>query len=192
MYKGGASLKFLRIILEKIRTTVKVIVEIFNSLGCVFLFICVGSITLNITMRNLFNSPVNWAEELSVLTLVLLVYSSIPKIECYNDHLCMNVLYRVLPKKIRVILDLFRSLFTIAVFGYLAYIGYTLVIRNFASGIKTQVLGVPYGYIYGILPIMFTLIAICRFVDPFVTMRTKEEISQLKLADTKKEGEIKC
>jgi TRAP-type C4-dicarboxylate transport system permease small subunit len=109
--------------------------------------------------------PINFSEELCVLTLIWMVFSALPLLEKNNAHLNMTALFNVLPKKVQTVLNVIRSFVTIVLSALLCYAGVVVVNRNFSLNTNTQVLDVSYGYVYLVIPAAFALILITRLAD---------------------------
>ena len=137
-----------------------------NGIAMISLSVCTLTAFVNTFARYILNHPFRWSEELCVLTLVWLVFCSLPYLEQENDHLNMTVLYNALPEKGRLVVNLLRSSITALLAGFLAKIGMDVVMRNYSLNINTQVFNWPYWIIYMIIPIVFILIIPTRLVNP--------------------------
>lgn len=158
--------------MKAIRKVILAVVSTMDPLSAVLVSICTLSAFFNAVMRYAFNSPLRWSEELCVITLIWTVYTSLPLIERDNDHLHMTALFNALPGKVKTVLNVLRSLVTIAVVSWLCIGGINVVTRNYNLGVYTQVFNWPYWAIYIIIPVVFALIGLVRITD--ITIKKAE------------------
>jgi TRAP-type C4-dicarboxylate transport system permease small subunit len=174
--------------MKTFRKTVSSICKASDSISMIMLCVCVSSAFLNTVFRYVFNAPLRWSEELCVITLIWMVYISLPSIERTNNQLCMTALYNMFPQKIKDIVNILRSIVTVFICYIVTKTGWALVERNFELKINTQVFNWPYGIIYFIIPLCFALIIIVRISDVRARIGTNEEFtdSEPTLEEAKK------
>jgi TRAP-type C4-dicarboxylate transport system permease small subunit len=145
-----------------------------DTLSMIFLCICTLTAFVNTVMRYIFLSPLRWSEELCVISLVFMVYFSLPRLEHQNEHLSMTALYNIFPPVLKKIVNTLRSLVTIGIVSWLGKAGIDVVRRNFVSETYTQVLDLPYGLIYAVIPLAFLVILIVRLLN--ITAKNPGEV----------------
>lgn len=118
-------------------------------------------------------------EEVSVLSLVWMVYLSQGLLENDNDQLAMTALYRVLGEKVRSAIDVLRCVVTVFLCGYLFYSGLSIVMRNWELSVTTQAIGFPLWIAYLVIPLAFGCVIITRLVNP-VTDKLAQDVAGMK------------
>lgn len=158
--KGGFHMDLLYRIDKKINS-------FFKILCSICLIICTTSVFFNTIARYFFHRPFSWSEEVSVLTMVAMVFFGQIILESENNQLNLCLLYNGLNKKMKKSIKLFCSVVTISFSIFAIYAGYNLMVRNYSHSIKTQAIHFPYWIVYLIITISFTLIIVIRLIDPF-------------------------
>ncbi|MEH7344238.1 TRAP transporter small permease [Bacillus sp. JJ1532] len=87
-----------------------------------------------VIMRYIFNSPVHWIEEIFALTLVWAIFIGFSTALKNNNHIALDLLYSILPKKIQRILDLIGYLIGIMFSIFFIYYGFLMVIEAYKIG----------------------------------------------------------
>ncbi len=128
---------------------------------------------LNVIMRYVFAQPLAWVEEMSVLSMVWMVYLSQGILESENDQLRMTALYRVFGPKMQHVVNALRTALSLFIFGYLLFYGCGCVADNYTLESCTQALGFPLWIAFLALPVTFVLIVIARILDPLVKHATE-------------------
>lgn len=148
-----------------IRKFISTITSVTDAISVFFLCVCTVTAFLNAVMRYVFKMPLHFSEELCVISLICIVFMSLPQLERNNDHLSMTALYNLFSPKLKTVMGVFRSIITIAISAWLAKAGIDVVLRNFSMNNKTQVLDWPYGIIYTVIPIAFVVIILIRLAN---------------------------
>jgi TRAP-type C4-dicarboxylate transport system permease small subunit len=145
--------------------------------GLLLVFITVLGV-FNVIMRYVFAQPITWVEEMSVLSMVWMVYLSQGMLESQNDQLRMTALYMLFGPRMRYLVNAVRTALTVFIFGYLLFFGCGVVANNYALKSTTQALGFPLWIAFLALPVTFVIIIIARTLDPLV--KHAEEPSTVK------------
>lgn len=87
-----------------------------------------------VIMRYIFNNPVIWIEEIFALTLVWSIFIGFSTALKNNDHIALDILYSVLPKKIQRVLDLIGYAIGIMFSIFFIYYGFLMVIEAYKIG----------------------------------------------------------
>lgn len=133
---------------------------------------------INVVMRYVFAQPIAWVEEMSVLTMVWMVYLSQGMLESHNDQLRMTVVSRLFGPRLQFLVNAARTALTVFIFGYLLFFGCGVIANNYALKSTTQALGFPLWIAFLALPVAFVIIIIPRILDPVV--RHAEEPTSVK------------
>jgi C4-dicarboxylate transporter DctQ subunit len=128
---------------------------------------------VNVIMRYVFAQPIAWVEEMSVLSMVWMVYLSLGILETENDQLRMTALYMLFGPRMRYVVNAVRTAVTAFIFGYLLFYGCGCVAINYNLKSCTQALGFPLWIAFLALPVTFVLIVIARILDPLVRHATE-------------------
>lgn len=106
-------------------------------LGILFLTVA------DIIGRSALRRPVPGTVEMTGMILVVVVFMAVAHSEDMGDHITIDLLYERAGNRLRLFLDVFADLLTIAVVGLLSYQLYQFTLRNQASGAETPVLDLP-------------------------------------------------
>lgn len=106
---------------------------------------------LQVFFRYILNNPLSWTEELARITLVWLVFWGSAIAVRRKEHLSISFFVNLLPKKIRLYIDIFNQLAMMSFLGIAAYAGYRVMLIT--QGIVTPALGISYLWFYIIVPL---------------------------------------
>lgn len=121
---------------------------------------------LNVIARDVFVAPIPWAEELSVLLMVMSVYLVQPALEVSGRQLSITVLSSRWSGPLgRRLHRTATALVSIVIYGALAWAGFGVVAMNRSLGPTTPVLALPLWIIYGALTAVVLLIVLLWIVD---------------------------
>ncbi|EMP56233.1 hypothetical protein MSNKSG1_10178 [Marinobacter santoriniensis NKSG1] len=123
------------------------------------LFLLMLTTCLDVAGRYLFNNPVPGATELTRLGLALMVFAAMPVITWRAGHIVVDLLDRVLGKKVVKALGLVSALMISSSMYFLAVRIFELGERSLRRGVVTEFLGLPSGYIVQYIAIMSWLTA---------------------------------
>ena len=110
--------------------------------------------------RFVFNDANRWSEELARSLNVLVVYVSCSYGIRFRDHIKIDVMIKVFPKKIRPYLAFLGEALMLVFFIFLTIRGFQLAISVIAVGRVTSGMGIKVGYLYLLPPIGFALSSI--------------------------------
>lgn len=136
---------------------------------------------LNVVMRYLFARPIAWMEEITVLSMVWMVYLSQGMLESENNQLRMTVVSRLFGPKLQFLVNTVRTALTLFIFGYLLISGCGVITNNYHFKTATQALGFPIWLAFLALPVTFIIIMISRILDPMV--KYGDELPAVKLEE---------
>lgn len=127
---------------------------------------------LQVFFRYVLNNPLAWTEELARITLVWLVFWGSAIAVRRKKHLSISFFVDLLPKKIRLYIDLFNQLAMMSFLGIAAYTGYRVMLMT--QGIVTPALGISYLWFYIIVPLS------CMFMFLQISFVVIEDIKRIK------------
>lgn len=133
----------------------------FESYFCRILLVCfVVLLFTQIVSREVFGQSITWIEELSVFMFVWFVYFGASYAAKMSAHNRVTFQFGWLaPSKIKWI-EAFADLFWIFFNCYFIYLSYDFVFNKMNLFWKAQTLGIPYKYIYMVLPLSFALMTV--------------------------------
>jgi TRAP-type C4-dicarboxylate transport system permease small subunit len=139
--------------------------RVVNSIAVLSLTLCVSAAIINVAARYVFSHPFRWSEEFCVITLIWMVYCSLPVLEQQNEHLNMTALYNYFPPKLKLSVNVLCSLTAMVIAAFVIRASVKVVMRNYSIKINTQVFDWPYWIVYLAIPLAFTLIFLTRLDD---------------------------
>lgn len=119
-----------------------------------------------IFLRNLLDMGLAWADPLLRIMLLWLGLLGALAASRDNKHICIDVLTRLLPQRLRCYSHCFTTVFTAAISGLIAYHSARFVLAEVEAG-TLAVLEVPAWCFEVIIPLAFALIAL-RYLLHFV------------------------
>ncbi len=133
----------------------------FESVVCRILlvaFVCL--LFAQIVSREIFGESITWIEELSVFMFVWFVYFGASYATKISAHNRVTFQYSWLPPSVTKWIEAFADLLWLFFNCYFIYLSADFVFNKMNLFWKAQTLGIPYKYIYVILPLAFTLMSI--------------------------------
>ena len=120
----------------------KIFQHIDEIVGSMLVFIFVSLVALNVIARYLFQSPISWIEEVVLIAFIWSVY--IGTITGFREerHIAIDVIFNLLPVKIRKTIDYVTSIIIIILNGYMTWSAITLI-QNLGKK-QTFILKLPY------------------------------------------------
>lgn len=92
----------------------------------------------NTFSRYLFNSPVSFAEEYTAYLVIIITFLPLAYTQRENGHIEVDVIVCRLPKKLRLILELFTSALTLLVSSLMIWHGAILAMKSFKNNVFSQ------------------------------------------------------
>jgi len=104
-------------------------------LANLFLFAIMLIIVVDVTLRYLFNSPLQWAfDAISMYLMVGVFFFSLSDTFAGNGHVNVDLLYQRAPERVRRFVDYVTWALTFIVFAGIAYRAWAAVWESFRSG----------------------------------------------------------
>ena len=114
-----------------------------------------------VIMRYILNNPIHWIEEIFALTLVWSIFIGFSTALKSDNHIALDLLYSILPKKIQSLLDLIGYAIGIMFSSFFIYYGLLMVIEAYKIGGVSLDAQLPLWIISIIMPLtgVFLLLA---------------------------------
>ena len=114
------------------------------------------SMVVQVFMRYVLDMPSPFLHELMMYTFVWTVYLSSALAHRYRSHIRFNIIYDMLPKKVRIAIDLVFDLFVSFLLGF----SFVPVLKELISYgfIESHILKISWTYLYMVFPIFMVLV----------------------------------
>jgi len=132
--------------------------RILMTLSSFFLVIAVILSVINALTRAMGVRGILWADELSVILIVVMVFLLQPFLEFSGRQLNIGFLDNIkMPHKVNLALEVFRGIVIIVIIGYLAYYTLDTIERSARFNFTTAVLQFPRATLYMLMFASFVL-----------------------------------
>ena len=133
--------------------------------GCAVLFLMMSVICVDVLLRNVRLVPgmlgLPWANEVTEYALYLITMLTAPWLLRQGQHIRVDVLLRVIPRKLAWYCEWAVDLIALGCCAVIAFYGVKAVLSSHAiGGTVVKVLSVPEWWLLAPLPAAFTLLAI--------------------------------
>lgn len=118
---------------------------------------------LGVIWRRVFNQPFTWLEEVQLACMVWIVFSAGGAAFRYGNHVAIEMVVDMFPKKVQKIIEYVISVVVVLVLSYLLKESLGFIQLFVKSGRSTPMLNIPYAIIYGIAPISFAIMLVSYF-----------------------------
>lgn len=146
---------------QKIEELITSIISAFIGLLLAMMVIFVFS---NVIGRYFFNSSIAWTEEITRIMFIWLIFLGSYLAYIKNEHLGLDILIIVLPKKISQMVLVLSNILVIVAIGIICYGGWSITAHTFHSGWTSPALAIPYGVVYMIVPFSGFLLLVQSFI----------------------------
>ena len=126
-------------------------------LAGIFMTVMTLATVMNVGARYLFNSPIQWAEELSRYSFIWLVFLGAAICTKRKRHIAIDSLHLILPRRVRLLL---LTLIDVAIIGLMVVIIYYSWVLIGSATHPTAELKVPQYMVYLVVPLSASLILI--------------------------------
>ena len=127
-------------------------------------------LSIDVSLRYIFNSPLIWGSEVSALILSIVFFAGLPQVTGMQGHIRMDMLYRLMGPKMKGVTDVATGLCG-AIFALL------LVYQSFKSTIEmyhwkegAEMIDIPYWpfvMFAGICGLILTAQFLIQMIEPF-------------------------
>ncbi|XOQ43702.1 MAG: Ectoine TRAP transporter small permease protein TeaB [Clostridium sp.] len=118
---------------------------------------------LGVIWRRVLNQPFTWLEEVQLACMVWIVFSAGGAAFRYGNHVAIEMVVDMFPKKIQKIIEFVISVVVVLVLTYLFKESLGFIQLFVKSGRSTPMLNIPYALIYGIAPVSFAIMLVSYF-----------------------------
>jgi len=129
-------------------------VFLLELLASVVLFLLMLITCIDVVGRYLFASPLPGATELTEVGLAIMVFAAIPVITWCGGHIVVDLLDRVLGRRVVKGLNVLAALVISGSFYFIGSRIYDMGARSLSRGTMTEYLGIPTGYIVQYIAVM--------------------------------------
>lgn len=140
------------------------IAHFFNNIES---YLCRGLLVAFVTLlfvqivsREILGQSITWIEELSIFMFVWFAYFGASHAAKMSAHNRVTFQFKLFPTWVGSLCIFLADMIWVAFNIYFAYLSYDFVFNKMNLFWKSQTLGIPYKYIYLVLPITFTLMTI--------------------------------
>jgi len=144
---------------------------VLNHFEEVILVILVTAITLvmtlQISMRLIFNNAFPWPEELSRYMFIWFVYFGAAYGVIHKNHLAVDILYYYVPPGVKKIMQILADAVFVIFSLIMIFYGFNEVAAVFSRGQLSPAMQLPVWLIYLSLPVGFTLTLI-RMIERYI------------------------
>ncbi len=128
---------------------------------------------LGVIWRYVLSAPFTWLEEVQMACLVWIVFAAGGAAFRTGNHVAIEMIVDLMPKKMQKIMNIVISVVVVAVVGYLFYQSIGFIQMFLKSGRSTSMLKIPYWLIYGIAPVSFILMIISWFYSLYTGVKSE-------------------
>ncbi|WZL81161.1 TRAP transporter small permease [Vallitaleaceae bacterium 9-2] len=164
--------------MQKIDNIILKVIALFRGICSVLLVLTLSITGIHVLFRYVFNNPLIWSEEASLLLLIWFGFFSIANELYFEDHIAIVMFYEKLPVKVQRGLDIIRHLVVASFCTIMTY--YLIIITNSIIGNTLPVSGLPKILMYipviiaSILMVIYSLLLFIKSL--FLKTYNKEEL----------------
>jgi len=147
-------------------------VRLISGIIGLLLALMVVIVFSNVVARYFLNSSLAWSEEISRFMLIWLAFLGSILAYVKNEHLGLDILIIVLPRKISRMVMILANLLVIVAICIILFGGWSITSYTFSSGWTSPALSVPYGFVYLIVPVSGFLLLLQAFLKLGVNIST--------------------
>lgn len=133
-------------------------------------------ILIQVVARVLFDTPLTWPEELAVLCVMWLTFVGAGHAMAKGQHLCVDALTNVLPKRLRIPVEIASDLVVAATSLVVVWYGADFVAQIGDGG--SAALNIPLMWFYGSTLVGLTLVCLHSVLNTVTAIRRRESVYQ--------------
>ena len=139
----------------------RLVIQVFAWIAAVILGLMALAVTADVVARNLGLSSTGWVVEVSEYSLPVATLLVAPWLLHRNEHVRLDVVLVMLPKKISLWLERCADLFGILICAVFVWFGASLIIDSARLGsMVVKTLSIPEWWQYALIPVCFFLLAV--------------------------------
>ena len=165
------------------------VIRIFDRISLVLALISgvvlislVGLTFSDVTLRYIFLSPINGAQDLIAMGMVIVFFFALPLTSRVNGHIVVDLLPVYSNERLNMLRDAFVKLLAFAIFGLLAWEGSIRAEEAAVMGEATNMIEIPYRPFFYVLVTGCLVNAIILLFEMLLLIRG-ERIDDLKIDD---------
>ncbi|MCI8574160.1 MAG: TRAP transporter small permease [Oscillibacter sp.] len=163
----------------KSNKTLKILGNLDVGVSCVMMVALVILTFVGVLMRYIMRSPITWQEEVQMLLFLWIVFLGGAGAFRAGSHIAIEILVDALPKKIGGVIERFDVLLQLLILVYLFWQEIQYYNQLIVAGRVTNLLRLPYGVAYAVVPIGGALMLISMLYAAygrFIKKSGKEEV----------------
>ena len=163
----------------KSNKTLKILGNLDVGVSCVMMVALVILTFVGVLMRYIMRSPITWQEEVQMLLFLWIVFLGGAGAFRAGPHIAIEILVDALPKKIGGVIERFDVLLQLLILVYLFWQEIQYYNQLIVAGRVTNLLRLPYGAAYAVVPIGGALMLISMLYAAygrFIKKSGKEEV----------------
>ena len=163
----------------KSNKTLKILGHLDVGVSCVMMVALVILTFVGVLMRYIMRSPITWQEEVQMLLFLWIVFLGGAGAFRAGSHIAIEILVDALPKKIGGVIERFDVLLQLLILVYLFWQEIQYYNQLIVAGRVTNLLRLPYGVAYAVVPIGGALMLISMLYAAygrFIKKSGKEEV----------------
>lgn len=133
--------------------------------GALCVLVCVTF--MGVIFRYFLNSPIIWQEELQLMCFVWMIYFGCSAAVRSGSHVAIDMLVARMPPPVRRVIEAIIYLVIVFVLGYLLMKSIVLINQLANSNRMTNILKIPYKFIYTAVPVGCALTVLNYGADYF-------------------------
>lgn len=114
----------------------------------------------NVISRYFLNASIAWSEEISRWMFIWLVFLGAIMAYVNNEHLGLDIIIKLFPKKITQLLIILADVLVLIVTAIMLKGGIDMTADSFASGWVSSAVPIKYGYVYLAVPLSMAILLI--------------------------------
>ncbi|WP_203333680.1 TRAP transporter small permease [Planococcus beigongshangi] len=151
-----------------------------ESVTFILFAILIIVVFLQVIFRYIFQFSLHWGEETARYTFIVLVYFSAIVAVKRSKHLRTEGFVEMLPYKVKKWVKILSDVIWLAFTLLMVRLSFISTMTVLASGQQSPVLGFTMGYVYGVIPICFTLMSfriIQKIIQKIKNQKNDEDTS---------------
>lgn len=151
------------------------VVKILNTFAIGVLLAIALLVTFDVLLRFLFRRPITGMNEFCELMMIFVVYFTMAHTHQQKGHICVDLVYRLLPRWLMDTLDRFTLILAIGIGGLVVRQAIVSSINLLRIGKISDILGIPLAPFHLALAAGFLAFCLVMFSDLVRAFRTERE-----------------
>lgn len=115
---------------------------------------------MGVVMRYFVNKPLTWLEEVQLWFIVWVIFFGASGVARKNGHIAIDAFVGLFPLRLRMATELISNITAVLVLGFLGIYAFRHVQLMYTTMRTTNILGVPYYFIYMVIPLSCLMMVI--------------------------------